>query len=182
KYNLGNPLPASISVITSHPKYHAGIEKALKKPEFSAYLSNISAAEDQKTNAILQSVSTNLIKVSDFTNQVLYWLIITFIIGGSLIILNALHITIFTRKKEIEVMKMVGSSLNFIRLPYLIESIIYAVLAVILSFIMMLIVSKNLNVEMHNLQQIFIIELFVAILINLGSSFIAIHEHINEIK
>ena len=139
KYKLGNPLPASLNVSTSHPKYHQGIINFLSQDRYQALLSNFSANSGEN-NDIISGVSKNLLTVTNFTQQVIFWLITIFIIGGALVILNALQITIFSRKKEIEVMKLVGASYWFIRLPFIIESIIYGILAILLSFIMILII------------------------------------------
>jgi len=78
KYNLGNPLPASFSITTTDPKYHESITTFLSQQQYSAYLSNVTSTND---TTIIKSVSKNLIKVSDFTRQVIFWLIMTFVIG-----------------------------------------------------------------------------------------------------
>lgn len=175
KYNLGNPLPASFNITTTDPKYHSAITSFLSQQQYNAYLSNVTTSND--TN-IIQSVSKNLLKVSNFTHQVIFWLIMTFIIGGALIILNALQITIFMRKQEISVMKLVGSSHWFIRLPFIIEAVIYGILAVSLSFLMLFVLSKNLQIEFPNIFNYMIVELLVTIILSVCSSMIAVHEHL----
>ncbi|MDD3861732.1 MAG: permease-like cell division protein FtsX, partial [Candidatus Gracilibacteria bacterium] len=175
KYNLGNPLPSSFSITTTDPKYHDSIIKFLSQQQYSSVLSNVSSSSD--TN-IIQSVSKNLKKVSDFTHQVIFWLIMTFVIGGSLIILNALQITIFMRRKEISVMKLVGASHWFVRLPFIIEAIFYGILSVALSFFMLLILSENLHMELPNIFKYLFAELIITILLSIGSSLIAVHEHL----
>ena len=102
----------------------------------------------------------------------------TFVIGGALIILNALQITIFMRRQEISVMKLVGASHWFVRLPFIIEAIIYGFLAITLSFIMLFILSKNLQIELPNMFGYLMVELLITILLSVGSSIIAVHEHL----
>lgn len=188
KYKLGNPLPASINVSTIHPKYHKAISDFLLQDKYKIYLSNIITNNSQE-NTIISSVSQNLLRLSDFTHQVIFWLIIIFVLGGSLIILNALQITIFTRKHEISVMKLVGASNWFIRSPFIIESIIYGLTAVILSFIMLLILSQKIRIQdtvlwnyysdIHFLN-IFLAELAGTITLSIFSSLIAIHEYLKK--
>ncbi|MFA7685268.1 MAG: permease-like cell division protein FtsX [Candidatus Gracilibacteria bacterium] len=175
KYNLGNPLPASFSITTTDPKYHEQITAFLNQQQYSAYLSNVTSTDD--TN-IIKSVSKNLLKVSDFTRQVIFWLIMTFVVGGALIILNALQMTIFMRRQEISVMKLVGASHWFVRLPFIIEAVIYGVLAIALSFFMLLVLSKNLQIELPNMSGYLMVELLITILLSVGSSLIAVHEHL----
>ncbi len=176
KYNLGNPLPASLNITTTHPKYHQAIIDYLSKDRFKGLLSNLSTNEGN--NAILESVSKNLLTVTDFTNQIIFWLVTIFIIGGALIILNALQITIFARRKEIEVMKLVGASYWFIRLPFLIESVIYGSLAFILSFIMIFFASNQISIDLKIPPVYFILELLIALFLAILSSQIAVHEHL----
>lgn len=188
RYKLGNPLPASINVSTIHPKYHKVISDFLLQDKYKIYLSNVITNNSQE-NTIISSVSQNLLKLSDFTHQVIFWMIITFVLGGALIILNALQITIFTRKHEISVMKLVGASHWFIRSPFIIESIIYGLTAVVLSFIMLLLLSQKIQIQntvlwnyfsdIHFLN-IFLMELAGTITLSIFSSIIAIHEYLKK--
>jgi cell division transport system permease protein len=194
KYNLGNPLPASLNITTTNPKYHQAVADFLAQEKYQIYLSNLITNNlgDSKSitdNNIITSVSKNLIKLSDFTDQVIFWLIITFLLGGALIILNALQITIFTRKHEISVMKLVGASHWFIRSPFLIEGIIYGVLAVALSYAMFFTLTQQIRIEETafwgyyagiNFFRIFLIELIGTILLGIFSSSIAIHEYLKQ--
>ena len=192
KYNLGNPLPASLSITTTDPKYHQAVAEFLAQDKYQLYLSNIlsnNSGDSKADNSIITSVSKNLTKLSDFTHQVIFWLIITFVLGGALIILNALQITIFTRKHEISVMKLVGASHWFIRSPFIIESIIYGVFAVVLSFIMFFTLTKQIQIEETsfwsyysgiNFLLIFLIELIGTVLLSVFSSSIAIHEYLKQ--
>lgn len=189
KYGLGNPLPASLNITTEHPRYHESVAQFLDKDKYKAQLSNIITTGDSSTNSIITSVSKNLSNVTNFAQQIIFWLIMIFVIGGVLIILNALQITIFHRKKEIEVMKLVGSSHWFIRFPFLIESIIYGVLAVGISFIMLLILSKNIQISETSLwnyysgiefYKIFLAELVITVLLSIFSSMVAVHDYLSK--
>lgn len=189
KYELGNPLPASLSINTTHPKYHQEIAKFLEQDIYKKYLSNIITNNENDDNKILTNVSKNLLELTNFANQIIFWLIITFIIGGALIILNALQITIFSRKKEISIMQIVGAPYWFIKLPFIIESIIYGILAVTTSFILLIILSKNIAIQDSNIWAYykdikfyitFLIELIFTILLSVTSSLIAVHEYLRK--
>jgi len=191
KYELGNPLPASINISTNSPEDHKEINSLLKQEKYSTLISNVVSNEESTNNAIMASVFKNLVKVTTFTNQLTFWLIFTFIIGGSLIILNAIHITIFNRKKEIQIMKLVGASHWFIRSPFIIESIIYGTLSIILSIIMLIGITKNITIEENNLfhyyslgqfSLIIFAEFIATILISILSSSIAVHEYLHDEK
>jgi len=190
KYKLGNPLPASLNVSTIHPRYHSQIATFLKsEAKYKLILSKIVTNDSEGKDSILTSVSQNLLELTNFARQIIFWLITIFIIGGTLIILNALQITIFNRKKEISVMKLVGASHWFIRLPFIIESIIYGLLAVIISFIMLLALSQKIQIQETNLfnyysdikfYKIFAVEIIATISLSIISSMFAVHEYLNK--
>lgn len=190
KYDLGNPLPASLSISTTDPEYHQSIIKYINQDKYKAYLSNI-ISNNQDNNAIISGVSNNLIELTNFTRKVIFWLIITFIVGGALIILNALQITLFSRKKEITIMKLVGASNWFIRAPFIIEATLYGITAVVLSFLMLFILSTNISIEGTELWQyygginfglVFLFEALITIILSISSSLIAVHEYMNHEK
>ena len=56
-----------------------------------------------------------------------------FVVISSLIIFNTIRMAIFNRKEEIQMMKLIGADKSFIRGPFLVESIIYGVLAAIVA-------------------------------------------------
>ncbi|MFA6306282.1 MAG: ABC transporter permease [Patescibacteria group bacterium] len=58
-----------------------------------------------------------------------------FILITILVVYNAVRVAIFTHKREIGIMKLVGASTWFIRAPYLISGMIYAMLGVIMIII-----------------------------------------------
>ncbi|OGB74130.1 hypothetical protein A2V68_02240 [candidate division Kazan bacterium RBG_13_50_9] len=59
-----------------------------------------------------------------------------FIIIALLIIFNTIRITIFTRREEIEIMKLVGATDWYIRWPFIIEGTIYGIAGALFAFLM----------------------------------------------
>lgn len=60
-------------------------------------------------------------------------------ISSILITFNSIRITIYSRRKEMQIMRLVGASNLFIRLPYVFEGILYGLAASIISTILLLI-------------------------------------------
>ncbi|MDD4271904.1 MAG: ABC transporter permease [Patescibacteria group bacterium] len=58
-----------------------------------------------------------------------------FVLITILVVYNAVRVAIFTHKREIGIMKLVGASTWFIRAPYLISGVIYALLGVVVAII-----------------------------------------------
>ena len=184
KYSLKNPLPASISVKTLSPAYHNEIENFLIGSKHSKYISNISRDENQssKEQGIISSVAKNLEKVTSFSKQIIFWVVLTFVIGGILIILNAIQMAIFTRRKEILIMRLVGARPLFIKLPFIIEAVMYAIGAVILNLIFLLFLSTEIAtfVQNINVTALIIFELILTILIAITSSTIAVSLNVKK--
>lgn len=56
-----------------------------------------------------------------------------FVIISSLIIFNTIRMAIFNRREEIQMMKLIGANKSFIRGPFLIEAMIYGVVAALIA-------------------------------------------------
>ena len=56
-----------------------------------------------------------------------------FVIISSLIIFNTIRMAIFSRKDEIEMMKLIGADRNFIRGPFVVEAIVYGLIAAVIA-------------------------------------------------
>lgn len=56
-----------------------------------------------------------------------------FIVISSLIIFNTIRMAIFSRKEEIHMMKLIGADKHFIRGPFIIEAIVYGLIAALLA-------------------------------------------------
>lgn len=202
KYDLKNPLPASISVKTIDPSVHQQIENFIKGSRISGYITNISASEGQRNEPsspefassttesdIISSVSKNLEKVTNFSRQIIFYVVIIFIVGGVLIILNAIQMAIFTRRKEIQIMRLVGATTGFIKLPFVIEGIFYAVFSVLLNLVLLSFLSGRIDIEgttlatygqNFNLTGLILFEFLITIILAICSSLLAVHNHLRK--
>jgi cell division transport system permease protein len=75
----------------------------------------------------------NLGKGTDFAQKVGIGASFVFVIISSLIVFNTIRMAIFNRKEEIQMMKLIGADRNFIRGPFVVEAIVYGVIAAILA-------------------------------------------------
>lgn len=187
KFNLKNPLPSSISITTENAESHRDINKLLMKSKYQSYLEQTINNNQQNDQKILAATTENLININQFVKQLIFWIVFTFIIGGALITINAIQLTIFTRRKEIYIMRLVGATPNFIRLPFITEGFMYAILAVTFSFILLLgagqlIGGENLQflneIKDINLFNIFLSELILTGLISLISSLVTVEQYL----
>lgn len=187
KFNLKNPLPASLSVTTENAEAHQNVYNFLDKSPLNQYLEEHDESGTSQRD-IISSTARNLANLNLFIKQLIFWIVFVFIIGGSLIIINAIQLTIFTRRQEIFIMRLVGATPNFIRLPFITEAICYAVVAVILSFLLLFMAGQALeinNLEIFrefqsiNLLPVFFTEIGLSALLGLISSFFAVEKYLH---
>ncbi len=58
---------------------------------------------------------------------------VVFIAMSSLIVFNTIRMAIFNRKDEIQMMKLIGADQSFIRGPFVVEAVVYGIIAALLA-------------------------------------------------
>lgn len=187
KFNIPNPLLPSISIVTTSPEDYQKIENFLKQEPYKQLTQNYVIEGASNESLILSDVARNLANISHFVRQIIFWIILVFILGGALVVINAIQLTIYTRRHEIYIMRLVGATPGFIRLPFLFEGILYGFFAVLLSFLILFVLSQNIQVEGSNLWsyyqniqlgKIFLAELIITLSIGIISSFSATEQYL----
>ncbi len=187
KFNLRNPLPASLSITTESAENQQAVYTYLSKSPLNQYIEDHTDQNRVSDQDILSSTTRNLISINHFIKQLIFWIVFIFVIGGALIVINAIQLTIFTRRNEVFIMRLVGATPNFIRLPFLTEGVCYAIISVSLSFLLLFVAGKTLGLENLdllkdlsnlNIANIFLGELGLAILLSLVSSLVTVEKYL----
>jgi len=131
EFGVDNPLPESIEVQTIQLEDQEIINNNLKKSKFKDLILNSDIKKIH--NQTISKVVENLIKVKQFSFQILLWMIITFIVSGGLIILNAIRTTLYSRRQEIQIMQFVGATFKRITLPFILEGVFIGAIAFFLN-------------------------------------------------
>ncbi|NTU66587.1 MAG: ABC transporter permease [Candidatus Moranbacteria bacterium] len=121
-----NPLPSSLVIQANSPSQYDSIVTYLGDASFKDEISHINYG---KTKDVINRLN-NII--SEIKNAGLY-ISLLFAAISVLIIFNTVRITIYTHKQEVEVMRLVGASNMFIRLPFVFEGIFYGIVASVVS-------------------------------------------------
>lgn len=79
-----------------------------------------------------ESMVNKLVRVFDIIEKICIGIVIGLIIVTAFLISNTIKLTIFSRKTEIDIMRLVGTSNSVIKLPFLIEGFILGLLGSIL--------------------------------------------------
>lgn len=173
-YGIENPLPANLRIVTESPDQH---EMVLEYLEDSAYSELLLSTESSSEN---QAIAARLIRVTEFTKKLIVGVILTFVFGSVLMIMNAIHLSIFTRKTEIQIMQLVGAKPGMIQFPFLFEGGFYSFVAVFFSFLLLMFFLEGTALsdylafsENFSSLSLFGIELVVSVAVGVLASFLA---------
>ena len=131
RYNLDNPLPTTLRIVATDLADNNQIIAALETPQFSQIINQgelMSNLEQKERNEKILSVTQSIKRLS-------FWLILIFAIVAVMIIFNGININIHNHEKEVQIMKLVGAKYSFIRGGFVVEGIIFAISALLLSFL-----------------------------------------------
>jgi len=117
----GNPLPRSYRIKLDDPDNVNLVKAALqpvdpqgKKGSISPAIEDIKDREDD-TNKILSATSTIKILLASLSALL--------VVASVLLVANTIRLSVFARRREVEVMKLVGATNWFIRWPFVIEGL-----------------------------------------------------------
>jgi cell division transport system permease protein len=110
----GNPLPASFEV-----KFKDQYKSAASVDTLKASLKN----NKQVDEIIGQEIVKRLFAIANIARWIFVTVIILMSFAGVTLIVNAIRLAIYARRKEIEIMRLVGASNWFIRWPFIIEGV-----------------------------------------------------------
>jgi cell division transport system permease protein len=124
-----NPLPASFDVVPKRGEETAALAAAVKQAKLPA-VDEISHGKE---------VSTRILRIARAI-QVVFLIVVVVLLGASTILIsNTIRLSIFARRREIEVMKLVGATNWFVRGPFMLEGVLTGLIgslaAVVLLFI-----------------------------------------------
>ena len=128
-----NPFGASLSVVAKDTSRYEAIAKQLD--DTSGLLGDSKSAIDKINYYQIKDSIDKLNNIIGWTNTVGFWLSVIFILMSCMIVYNTIRLAIFVYRDEIAVMKLVGASNMFIRGPFIVESILYSVVATFISVI-----------------------------------------------
>ncbi len=182
-----NPLGATLIIQARDIEKYADISAALADAEYADLIYD-------KDIEDYQAIITRLSNLTDRIYNIAFILTLVFIIIAILVIFNTIRITIYTHREEIGIMRLVGATNWFIRGPFILESVIYAIIS---TFVTMGLLYPLINLaspqvnnffEGYDLNlssyfithfiEIFALQLIVAVLISVISSMIAVGRHL----
>jgi len=133
----GNPFPASLEATLVNPSKMDAVSKTVKGQP---------GVDEVKTG---DENARKAIKVIQWGTGLFFAIGIGILIAATVLVANTIRLSIYSRRREIEVMKLVGASNGFVRMPFMIEGFLCGVVASVLAmgavFGLVKILSKTFN-------------------------------------
>ena len=186
-----NPLGASLNIKAQQTSQYESIAKFVEGDNALAK-DNLSIIDkiNYHQNKLVIDRLTSIVDGA----QALGFLVTLLLAGISILItFNTIRLTIFVSREEIGVMRLVGAGNRYIRGPFMVEGIIYGVIASVLTMILFipltLYLGRNLSgflgmdvfqYYLSNFFQILAILLVVRVFLGAISSFLAIRKYLNK--
>jgi len=117
-----NPLGAVLVVKAKDATDFGPILEYLQSPEISALV-------EDKTVEDHRGLVERLTEITGKIETAAMGLTLMFALISLLIVFNTIRVAIYIHREEIAIMRLVGASSNFVRLPFLIETVMYNVVA-----------------------------------------------------
>jgi len=117
-----DPFPNSFAITANNLTDYEKIVNILKSDRFKPYLATDGIRDNRKIIDRLQAITAAV-------KQFGILLTIVFIVVTIMVMFNTIRLAIYNRREEIEIMRLVGATNWFIRGPFLVEGLMYALLA-----------------------------------------------------
>lgn len=183
----GNPLGARVTVQAKEPQLYPAILASL---DGAKYKDTILKTDYTDYETMVTSVNALTSKV----RRAVLILFALFALVAILIVYNTIRVSIYTHRDEINVMKLVGASNIFVRMPFVFVSLFYTVIATVIALFLLYVVlliaepqlraffeGINLNmrayVESHWVT-LGLSQFLVAAVLNMVSSWLAVSRYV----
>lgn len=180
-----NPLLASLVIKAQSPDQYEIIASAIEQSNFSDEINRTNYAKNKESIDKLNNFIRLVEKIGIIIGLI-------FMLIAVLVTFNTIRITIYSHKQEFEIMRLVGASNMYVRMPHVFEGIFYGITSAIAVLVLLFItvefiapiiqrdISKNVLISFYfqyfSLTAIF---LFLSgILLGMISSFIAIRRYL----
>ena len=127
-----NPLPATIRIKPVDLNNVDAIREFVEKPEIAALQAEPPSYSGDRREAI-----DKISSAANVLRQVGIVSVLLFAVVSVLIIFNTIQMAIFNRRDEISIMRLLGANTAYIRGPFIVESIMYGLIAGLISILLL---------------------------------------------
>jgi cell division transport system permease protein len=121
-----NPLPDTFHVIPDNPGNVLAVHNSLAPPTAGGNSASTQSTIDQSISTVSnkRNDTKKILEVTNLVTITAAVLTVLLTIASVLLIANTIRLSLYARRREVEVMKLVGATDWFIRWPFVIEGIV----------------------------------------------------------
>ena len=123
-----NPLPREIDIRFKDPNQIDTFDSFVRQDRFAKVV-------EDTTYRVNRPVITNYVRITNFLKVFGISFTGFFILIAVLVILNTIRLAIYSRRDEVEVMRLVGGTRSYIRGPFLVEGVLFGFLGALIATI-----------------------------------------------
>jgi cell division transport system permease protein len=181
-----NPLQTTLVIYAERPEDYASINEELKAKVDGQIIDRVNYEDNQNTIERLSRISFWARTGGIFAGVALGLIAI-------LVVFNTVRLTIYSRREEVSIMKLVGATNGFVRGPFMVEGILYGFVASVITVAVLQPVllwvspkvesffgtsSQVFDFIQGNLGLVIVGELGIGIVLGVFSSYLAIHRYL----
>lgn len=181
-----NPLEASLNIKAQQASQYETIANFFGDEKYQTIIDKINYLENKAVITRLTSITTGIRQAGLIILLVLALLAV-------LVTFNTVRLTIYSARKEIRVMKLVGASNWFVRGPFIIEGALYGIIAALFSLIVLLPLLWYLSPKITsylpgtdlfyffqaNFLALFFLQIAIGVVLGTASSLVAIRRYLD---
>jgi cell division transport system permease protein len=130
-----NPLPDLFRITPDRPDDISAVREAIAPPSPSGGTTTIDPAIDEVRNR--EDDTNKILSVTRAVKLTMAGLAVLLAIASVLLIANTIRLSLYARRREVEVMKLVGATDWFIRWPFVLEGMIVGALGGVLAVLLL---------------------------------------------
>lgn len=123
-FSEDNPLPASLEITVSDITKQEEIVKGLKQ------------MKGIDETIYFKDETASFMKIGNTIDYICLGILIILVVVGLMLMSNTIKLTVYVRRREINIMKYVGATNSFIQIPFLIEGVLIGLLGAMISVAM----------------------------------------------
>lgn len=168
-----------------HVKFHdisqvGEVLDVFKSPRYVEVVGNWDGVSERE----FVTVVGNLLQLRKNIEKAAQVLVMLFLAGGVLVVLNTFRIVIFSRRDEVFVARLVGATPGFIAGPFIVEGILLGLMAAVLSIFIFVLLLRQVAVLpggvifLHLWNHVFALELLAAAAVGGGGAWLSVRRYL----
>ncbi|MDH4330628.1 MAG: ABC transporter permease [Candidatus Moranbacteria bacterium] len=133
-----NPLLSYLIVHASDSRYYESIAQTLESERFKNQISHINYGKNKEKIERLNRITSSVERVGLIIG-------IIFVVISVLITFNTIRLSMYSRQKEFEVMRLVGASNMYVRMPSIFEGIFYGTISSFIAIVLIFVSAQSIT-------------------------------------